>query len=322
VSALMIVPAASAQAAASWRPPEYSATKVVEQAVTVGPLALPGTLVRPEGTGPFPAAVLVHGSGPNDADETLGPNKPFRDLALGLAAHGIATIRYEKRTHAHPATFTPDHQYTVNEEAVDDAVAAVRLAAGTPGLDGKRVWVIGHSWGGTLGPRIAAASPEVAGVVILAGSTRPLEDLLVEQMAYLQGPGSPGVAAAEATARAVRDPKLGAAQVVDVLGAKLPGSYFLDLRAYDPAKTAAKLHVPILVLWGERDYQVRRADYDGWAHALAGHPHTRLKTYPSLNHLFEDGHGPSRPEEYQRPDMHVAGEVVTDIAAFINKGGP
>jgi pimeloyl-ACP methyl ester carboxylesterase len=264
--------------------------------------------------------VLVHGSGPHDADETIGPNKPFRDLALGLAARGIASVRYEKRTHAHPAAFAPERKYTVDEESVDDALAAAQLAAAAPAVDAHRVWILGHSLGGFLAPRIAARAPGVvAGIVILAGSTRPLEELVMEQMRYLEGEGSPGVAAADAVAKTIRDPALGEGQVVDMLGAKLPGSYFLDLRRYDPGRTAAGLRVPILVLQGERDYQVRRADYDGWTKALAGHANARFRLFPSLNHLFEAGEGPSRPAEYLRPGLHVDAEVIAEIAGFILK---
>lgn len=314
LAGLFLAPSAPAEA---WQPPAYGAANALEQAVAVGTLALPGWLVRPAGPGPFPAAVLVHGSGPTDADETVGPNKPFRDLALGLAAHGIATIRYAKRTYARPTEFTVERRYSVKEETVDDAVAAIRLAAATPGLDARRVWLIGHSLGGFLAPRIAAAAPELAGLVILAGATRAFEDLLVEQLITLQGPDSPAVAAAQAAVRTIRDPALRPEQTVDMLGAKLPGSYFLDLRDYDPARTAAGLPIPILVLQGERDYQVRRADYDGWARVLANRPRDRLKLYPRLNHLFQEGEGPSGPTEYLRPNMHVAPEVISDIASFI-----
>ncbi len=124
-------------------------------------------------------------------------------------------------------------------------------------------------------------------------------------------------AAAEASAKAIRDPKLTDGMTVDLLGAKLPGSYFLDLRRYSPTGVAAKLTIPVLVLQGERDYQVRRADYDGWAGALKGRPRAKLKLYPALNHLFEAGTGAPNPDEYGRPGVHVSEEVVKDIAAFI-----
>jgi dienelactone hydrolase len=317
VAGMFIIPGT---AGVAWDPPTYGRAETIEAPIKVGPGALPGLLLLPWGKGPFPAVVLVHGSGPHDADETIGPNKTFRDLALGLAARGIASVRYEKRTHAHPEEFAPARKYTVAEETIDDAVAAAQLAAAAPAVDAHRVWIVGHSLGGFLAPRIAARAPGVvAGIVSLAGSTRPLEELVMEQMRYLEGEGSPGAAKADAFAKAVRDPALSDGQVVDMLGAKLPGSYFLDLRRYDPGRTAAGLRVPILILQGERDYQVRRADYDGWTKALAGHANARFRLYPALNHLFEAGEGESRPAEYLRPSMHVDPEVITEVAAFILK---
>jgi fermentation-respiration switch protein FrsA (DUF1100 family) len=154
----------------------------------------------------------------------------------------------------------------------------------------------------------------VAGIVILAGSTRPLEDIVVEQMSRL---APLRVAQAQVEARAVRDPKLTDDTVVDFLGTKLPGSYFLDMRRYQPAATAARLAIPILVMQGERDIQVGRADYDGWAKALAGHRNATLKLYPKLNHLFQSGDGPSRPDEYLEPGHHVDEQAIRDIAAFV-----
>jgi uncharacterized protein len=317
VAGLLITPGSGA---AGWEPPPYGRGQSIEAAIKVGPHALNGLLLLPSGKGPFPAVVLVHGSGPHDADETIGPNKPFRDLALGLAARGIASVRYEKRTHAHPEEFAVTRKYTVAEETVDDAVAAAQLAAAAPAVDARRVWVAGHSLGGLLAPRIAARAPGVvAGIVILAGSTRPLEELVVEQARYLAGAGSEVVGKAEAFAKIVRDPRLADGQAVDLLGTTLPGSYFIDLRRYDPARTVASLHVPVLVLQGERDYQVRRADYDGWTKALAGRTNARFRLYPSLNHLFEAGEGASLPAEYFRPGLHVAPEVIADVADFILK---
>src|SRR5262249_23144105 len=133
--------------------------------------------------GPFPAVVLVHGSGPNDRDETILGNKPFRDLAGGLASQGIAVLRYEKRTRAHAAKLavkTP----TLDEEVTDDAVAAGKLLRRTKDVDPKRVFVLGHSLGATMAPRIGERDPDIAGLIVLAGATRPLEDLILEQVSY------------------------------------------------------------------------------------------------------------------------------------------
>jgi uncharacterized protein len=319
VSGLRFVPAVGA----GWAPPGYGRVAVDEHAVSVGPARLPGKLVLPRGTGPWPAVVLVHGSGPHDEDETTGGSRPFHDLALGLAAKGVASLRYVKRTAVVPEQFTPDRRFTVREETVDDARAAVALLAATRLVDPSRVWVVGHSLGGYLAPRIAEGNPQVAGIVVLAGPTRPMEDLVIEQTRYLSrgdaDHGTARVAKAEAAARAARDPALADGTVVDFLGAKLPGSYFLDMRRYHPATLAASLSIPILVLQGGRDFQVGRADYDGWAKALGGHLDATLKLYPALNHLFEVGSGPPGPEEYGRADQHVAEEVVVDIAKCITQ---
>ena len=76
------------------------------------------------------------------------------------------------------------------------------------------------------------------------------------------------------------------------------------------------------MLQGERDYQVTRADYDGWVRALGGRANAKLKLYPGLNHLFERGEGPSTPAEYDRPGLHVAAEVISDVAAFVTARRP
>ncbi|MBU4535817.1 MAG: alpha/beta fold hydrolase [Euryarchaeota archaeon] len=135
---------------------ESSAFREVEVTVGEGKWALPGTLSMPAGPGPFPGVVLVHGSGPNDQDETIGPNKIFKDLAWGLASHGIAVLRYHKRTFQHAKEFTAQEveDMTVKEEVIDDALAAIHLLRHTEKIDPRRVFVSGHSLGATLAPRI------------------------------------------------------------------------------------------------------------------------------------------------------------------------
>jgi hypothetical protein len=324
-------------AAVAWTPPPYAAGPVRESEVKVA--GLPGTLtLPPTGDGPFPAVVLVHGSGPHDRDETIYGTKVFADLARGLAARGIASLRYDKRTKVEPQSFAPTARYTVMEEVVNDARAAVRLLHQTPTIDRLRIYAVGHSLGGWLAPRImqpsivarnpqtgsgppdsqlgtasrsSSGEPRLAGLVILAGSTRPLDVLLREQIQVTAPGNAQAAAAVEAFAKQVNDPALEPEDVVDMLGAKLPGSYFLDLRGYDVARTVRAVAIPVLALQGGRDYQVRAADLDGWKRAGAA-----TKVYPALNHLFVAGQGPSTPAEYLAPG-HVAEEVIADIAAFV-----
>ena len=293
--------------------------------IGTGSAALPGTLSIPNGQGPFPALLLVHGSGPNDRDETVGANKPFLDLAWGLASKGVAVLRYEKRTKAHPDQFAAlSTTLTVKEEVVDDAVAAAALLRTQESVDPKRVFVLGHSLGGTLIPRIALADPQAAGFVILAGATRPLEDLMLIQSEYLARLDGT-LSAYEVTALddlkrqvdQVKDPGLStAAHPQGLLGA--PVSYWLDLRAYDPAEVAVTVDQPMLILQGGRDYQVGVEDLNGWKFTLSSRTDVQFKLYAELNHLFMAGDGKSTPAEYQTPG-HVAEEVVNDIADWVRQ---
>jgi dienelactone hydrolase len=310
--------------AASVKPDSFE-----ERDVTVGeaPWALPGKLTMPKGAGPFAAVVLVHGSGPNDEDESFGANKPFKDLAWGLASRGIAVLRYVKRTRQYPQQMATLPGITVKEETVDDAVLAVEMLAKQPGIDPQRICIVGHSLGAMLTPRIAAADKSIAGIILMAGSVRPLGEIVVEQVRYLSNldgkiteAEQKQIDAAEQFAREVRSPELTATQQVKMLGATIPGSYFLDLRAYHAAEVAATLNLPILILQGERDYQVRMTDFDGWEKALKNRRNVTLKSYPALNHLFIAGSGPGSPAEYDQPG-HVADEVIQDIAEWIQSGG-
>ena len=329
---LSFVPAASS---IPWTQPDYAhPDSFTEQPITVGqdPVKLNGTLTLPNGKGPFPAVVLVHGSGATDQDETVGPNKPFKDLAWGLAGRGIVVLRYNKRTFQHPESFK-GAKFTVEQESIEDARAGVTLLAARPEIDPKRIFVVGHSLGAMLAPRIAAEDGRLAGIVLMAGITRPMEDVIVEQVKYEVGlagkptpEGDKQIAAVEKMAADIRNPKLTPDQTVDMLGVPMPGAYVLDLRAYDPAHTASTLKIPILVLQGARDCQVRIADYDGWKKALAGYPHATFHLYPNLYHLFinvpaSDTTPLSTPQDYEQPG-HVAAEVVADIAAWINNSAP
>lgn len=310
-----------------WSAPDYANPELFEErAVTVhsGSWELPGTLTLPRGAGPIPAVVLVHGSGPNDQDETVGGTKMFKDLAWGLASRGVAVLRYTKRTRKYGARSGEDlNAFTVKEETIDDARSAVAMLAAMAEVNSRYIYVIGHSLGGYLGPRIAAGDAQVAGLILMAGNTRPLEDLVVEQVRYLarlKGEVTPETQkqfdAAEASAKEFRNPDLKPGMTVDLLGSKLPASYVLDLRGYHPAETAAALKIPMYILQGGRDYQVRPADFEGWRKALGQKPNVMFKLYLELNHLFVSGSGMSTPAEYSKPG-HASEQVVSDIAEWI-----
>ena len=277
------------------------------------PYKLPGTLTIPKGKGPFPAVVLVHGTGPNDRDETVGAIKVFKDLAEGLASRGIAVLRYEKRTKLFMARMSAK-PYTADEEVVEDASNAIELLRAQPEVNGQRIFVLGHSLGGYMAARIAQEG-KAAGIIVLASNARPLEDVIVEQAAGLELPAQ-DLANIKTAAAKVKKLETSDEDQPNVLG--LPVAYWVDLKGYDPVAAAKKLGVPVLVLQGERDPQVSMKDFGLWKAGLAGSKGSSAKSYPSLNHLFVAGEGKSTEAEYRKPG-HVAPEVVEEIAKFIGQ---
>ena len=313
----------------SYKQPLYADTLAfteTECTIGAGQWKLPGTLSMPKGEGPFPAVVLVHGSGPNDRDETAGPNKPFKDLAWGLASKGIAVLRYEKRTKQYQAEMaTQVETLTVSQETVEDALAAVVLLRQTKGVDPVRVFVIGHSLGASLAPRIASEAAEgdgsIAGLVMLAPNATNIADLIVEQVEYIASLDGKVDDRESAEIKRVKD------DVAKVVGGQMQKgevilgaakAYWDDLLAYDPLETAQSLEIPLLVLQGERDYQVTMRDFNLWKDALGVKEGATLRSFPSLNHLFIQGEGKSSPAEYQNPG-NVDAAVIDAIAVWVKK---
>ena len=307
--------------------PDYAKPKrYTEKELSFGkePWILPATLTLPRTEEPVPAVVLVHGSGPNDRDETIGGNKVFRDIALGLASRGIAVLRYDKRTLVHGRELDPA-TLTLQQEVIDDALAAVRLLRAHPAIDSSRVFVLGHSLGGMSIPRIAAADKKIAGFIIMAGPTRPLYSLLQEQYTY--------IFSLDSVISPLEQEKLDQLQqqiatlqdslalhnsAAKELPLGLHPAYWQDMLAYDIRAAAREITAPVLVLQGGRDYQVSLADFEGWKQALSRNPLARFILYDDLNHLFISGSGRSTPAEYQQSG-HVSVKVIEDIARWISE---
>jgi hypothetical protein len=221
----------------------------------------------------------------------------------------------------HPAKAVKIKRLTVKEETIDDALAAIALLRATPGVDPKRIFVLGHSLGATLAPRIGAADPRLRGLVIMAGLTHTLEDTMVRQYEYLLSlDGKLDDEEQKLIARAKRErDRVKQLTAADIDSAEtlqgLPASYWLDLRGYDPVALAGRLKMPLLVLQGERDYNVTMEDFRDWQ-KLSGRKGVTLKSYAKLDHHFEEGEGRSSDADYAVP-RNIPRYVIDDIAAFV-----
>ncbi|PWJ43061.1 hypothetical protein BC781_102609 [Sediminitomix flava] len=291
--------------------------------VKTGEFSLRGILSLPKKQSKVPVVILVHGSGPNDMDETIGQNTVFKDLAYGFAQHGIATLRYDKRTKVYGSSPKLKlDELTLEEETIEDALSAVELAKSNQSIDPNQVYVVGHSLGAMAAPKIATSTDKVSGIVMLAGNARPLQDLLVEQYEHILGADG---TIDEGEQIFVKDLKKQIANLEKLddneftrqqLPLGLSSSYWKYLVKYDQVETAKKLKLPILILQGERDYQVTMEDYSIWKNQLQDGENVKFKSYPKLNHLLMEGEGISYPEEYKIKG-EVAQYVIDDISDWI-----
>jgi uncharacterized protein len=303
-------------------PTTQSATRpFTEEDITVvtGKYELPGKLTLPIGDGRFPAVVLVHGSGPHDMDESIGPHKVFKDLADGLAAQGIAVLRYEKRTHKYAMSMAVEKP-TLAKEVLDDAVTAVKVAREHPRIDPQRVFLLGHSLGGMCAPVIAARVSELAGIISLSGTPRSLLDLVDEQMDYIMHLGDKlgekkqrQLDEIHKTTRLIREGKYDEV-TTPLLGA--PTNYWVECHKLDVLTPARKFGKPILIIGGGRDYQVTQKCFDAWKVGLKDCKNVTYKWYENVDHLMTKGEGMATPDEYFKPG-HVSKKVIRDVAEWI-----
>ena len=286
---------------------------------------LPGTLTLPKGDGPFPAVVLLPGSGPVDRDGTVGALRPLRDIAEGLAEAGVASYRFDKRTLAYSAETAADLGFTLEDEYITDTVSACRLLAAQEKIDPERIFVLGHSLGACAVPAAAASLREAGigarGFIMMAASCRPLDDLMREQIDFLYSL-MPDITPEQQAEKDALLKDLDRLKDLDSLseGDMAAGAYkayWKYLKGYDILEAAGGITSPVLLLQGEEDYQVTVTDYEIWREAFRDKENWRMISFPGLTHAFTPGKKTEGASAYVR-EAKVDEKVIQSIADFIN----
>ena len=307
---------------------ENTKNSIVEKVIVGAGSAYPlnGLLTLPaDRSGPVPAVVLVHGSGPSNMDEKVMKLTPFKDLAEGLVKYGIASLRYDKRTFVYARKMAKEC-VTVKEETIDDAVLAVQMLKKDTRIDPDRIFVVGHSMGAMLAPRIDAEGADVKGLVLMAGTPYRLEDIVLRQ--FRQAGGSKSVLKwiVGLENRIFSGKFNGLYQMDDETAKKkkFAGNvslyYFKEMGKKTAADYLLETEKPVLILQGGKDFQVlAEDDFRKFQELLAGRKNTVSICYPDLNHVFvnaiyDDILKASKEYSVER---HIGEEVIRDIASFI-----
>ncbi|MBG9722194.1 alpha/beta hydrolase family protein [Bacillus mycoides] len=282
---------------------------------------LNGLLTLPKGVEKPPVAILLQGSGPNNMDSIIGTglNRPFADIAHGLAENGIASIRYDKRSYAYPNDVSD-----VETEYLYDAKEAVRLAKEDKRVDSNRIYLIGHSQGGLLGPKIAQDNPEIKGFVSMAGTLRRLEDIVLTQTTLrLEQENLSNERKKEeldnTKAGVDKIKKLNSSDKTEVI-LGYPASYWNSLNKIDGASIVKNLSIPMFIIQGTTDFHVlEKVDYKLWQETLEDKDNVSFKVYPGLSHLFMPGGSADKFDGsiYNKP-AHVDSQVIKDVSGWIN----
>lgn len=307
--------------------------KIVIGAETKYPLN--GILAIPEAmTGLFPAVVLVHGSGPSNMDEKIGNVTPFKDLAEGLSARGIAVLRYDKRTFVYGKQMRNDIGLSVKEETIEDAILAADFLRSDPRIHSSKVFILGHSMGGMLAPRIDVEGGNFAGIIIMAGSPRKLEEIIIDQNddvlhslnRLLRIIAKKQIAKLSSKFHEIYNLTDEESKSTSFMGKYVRSYYFKEMGEHPAVNYLLESHKPLLILQGDKDFQVSvEKDFNRYRSLLGERPDVTFKLYPNLNHLFMPnvyGQILKMKKEYKVP-QRVETHVIHDIAEWIsaqNKG--
>lgn len=302
-------------------PDQTASTDNINVKIGEEPYVLDGILRMPPQAGDNPPVVImVQGSGPSDYDETVGLNKPFKDLAEGLALRGIASLRVNKRFYQYPEAASSG--ISIEDEVISDINHAINFVINHSELKNSNIYILGHSLGGMLAPYIASINPDVDGLIIMAGSPRGLEDIILDQnIAALEAMTDLPEAEKERLLAEVgaQTDKIKSLTEKDagtiVLG--VPAEYWLSLNRINTSEICKKLDIPMLIMQGSADFQVSPdKDYKMWTELLSDNTNVSFKLYDGLNHLFMPTSGKTDVSEYETRS-EVDGQVISDIAEWI-----
>ena len=294
--------------------------------VTIGPYYLRGKLLKPYGTENPPVAILIQGTGQTNKNSAFGAIAPFKDIAHGLAAEGIATIRFNKRFYQHPPI---PADMTLHTEVLEDVSYAIHWAYNNEALGD--IYLIGFSLGGIIAPTIAYQhSGMVAGIVSLAGSPRHFSEIIVSQsdmLSYIyaqalgiQLPAGLPLGHMINLVLSIDPEQLDEIPLIHRWAHwwGFPVSYLLSLREINTYAIINDLHIPMLILHGSEDLQLS-LDYDfaAWQAILAGRDNASFILYEGLNHFFTP-HVPELGYWQTARYAQVYYRLIYDIARWIN----
>ena len=291
---------------------------------------LKGILTFPENiSAPVPAVIFVHGSGASNMDEKVGKLTPFKDLAEGLASHGIASVRYDKRSFAHGLKLVKEKNVTVKMETIEDAVLATELLKTDDRIDSDNIFIVGHSMGAMLAPRIDAEGGKYKGLILMAGSPRRLEEIMLDQnkevlrstKGFVHWIVKKQVAKLSAMFDGLYELSDEDAKKVKV-GGGTTLYYFKEMGEHRAEDYLRKLEKPVLIMQGEKDFQATaEKDFLAYQELLAGKDNVTFKLYEGLNHAFVPsiyGELMKAKQEYN-VEQHIGESVIGDIAQWILK---
>ena len=293
-----------------------------------GKYPLKGILTLPEDLSkPVPAVVFVHGSGSSNMDEKVGKCTPFKDLAEGLTEFGIASVRYDKRSYAHGLKMLREKNITVKEETIEDAILATELLKEDFRIDKENIFIAGHSMGGMLAPRIDAEGGNYKGLILMAGSPRRLEEIMLDQNEAVMSSGK-GLLQWFVNKQVVKISAMfeGMYELTDEeakkkkVGGGTTLYYFKEMGEHATSDYLANMQKPMLIMQGEKDFQVKAdKDFGAYKELLKDRDNVTFKLYENLNHLFVNsvyGNIMKAMKEY-KVEQHIGENVIKDLADWI-----